>query len=35
MEVVSNEVSVRTGAENMPAHLARPRPEVRIPHWWS
>ncbi len=24
MEVVSSEVSIRTGAENMPAHLARP-----------
>jgi len=24
MEVVSNEVSIRTGAEKMPAHLARP-----------
>ena len=24
MEVVSSEVSVRTGGENMPAHLARP-----------
>ncbi len=24
MEVVSNEVSIRTGAEQMPAHLARP-----------
>src|ERR1700732_378421 len=24
MEVFSSEVSIRTGAENMPAHLARP-----------